>query len=180
MRGWFWILIYKCGTLDTVMNGCCHLMVFSRTWLALIIRGDCQARSKSKQAVRRADSRTYLGSWLRRRGTVTPSLLTCDKVGCRAVVVILGAFSPFNNRVRFQSVWLESVNSFTVNRVTPPLWRSLLDLALHICVIWHIVLVPAEEGSIMFWCSRPTERRGFMWILGNVWGLAHSRMKCSK
>lgn len=179
MHGWFWILIYKCGSLDTLMNGCCHLMVFIRTWLALIIRGDCQARSKSKQAVRRAYARTYLWSWLRKRGTVTPSLLSCDKVGCRRVVVILGAFCPFNNRVHFQSVKVVGVSQFFHHKQNHV--PSLKGLRLiWRCVLVGLVLVPAEEGSTVFWCSRPTERRGFIWILRNVWGLVRRRMKCSK
>lgn len=105
------------------MNGCCHLMAFSRTRLALTIRGSCQAGSKSKQAARKGYPRTQAGIWLSRRGAVTP-WLTCDEVGCGGIGVTLGTFCPLSNGLCFQSVQLVTVNSSTIHRIVFPLCRS--------------------------------------------------------
>lgn len=60
------------------MNGCCHLMAFSRTPLAAVTRGSCQAGSESKQAAGKGQPRTQAGIWLSRRGALTPWLTCAD------------------------------------------------------------------------------------------------------
>lgn len=146
------------------MNGCCHLMAFSSTWLALIIRGSCQAGSKSKQAARKGYPRTQAGIWLSRRGAVTP-WLTCGEVGCGGRGVILGTFCPLSDRICFHSVQLVTVNSFTTHRIMFP---ALLDLALR---TGGTGAGSSRGGVSALCCSGPVDD------LEKCLGTGHSRVK---